>query len=78
MLAAVGGYAMQCTILVFDDENVLLASDAQLQPALDQLFLAHFAQTIGVACRTVEISECYQLHCRSLYALPLLKHSILT
>jgi hypothetical protein len=54
-------HAMQ-RILVFNNENVLLAADAKLQPALDQLFLAHFAQTIGIACCTVEISGCYWKH----------------
>ena len=64
--------------LVIHDENILLASDSQLQPTLYQLFLTNLAKTIGIACRTIKISGCLWKHSGSVKALPLLRHSILT
>lgn len=40
--------------LVIDDEDVVLAANAQLQSALGQLFLTDFAQAVGIAC----VTEC--------------------
>jgi len=51
------GRACRC-VLVFHHENVVLASDSQLQPTLDQLLLADFAKTVGIACCTNEMSDC--------------------
>jgi hypothetical protein len=63
-------------LLVLNDQYVLSAADAQLQTALDQLFLAHFAQTIGIACSTRPVSLCCTALAR-VYS-PLLRHRILT
>jgi hypothetical protein len=61
---------------VFDNHNVVSAANAELQTALDQLFLAHFSQTVGIACSTPLVS----LRCTASARdhLPLLKHKILT
>jgi hypothetical protein len=63
-------------LLVLDDQYVLPAADAQLQTALDQLFLPHFSQTIGIACST-RLVRFGSTPSARVY-LPLLKHRILT
>jgi hypothetical protein len=63
-------------VLVFDNHNVVSAANAELQAALYQLFLAHFSQTVGIACSTPLVSLCCTASARD-YS-PLLKHKILT
>jgi hypothetical protein len=46
---------LKVVVLVFYNEDVVLAAHAQLQPALYQLLLADLAQSICITCATVSL-----------------------